>query len=109
MGLRISTNTTALNAQRQMAITRMHLDKSLEKLATLACSYAASSAQARASSVLVFASSPRTLGPEGDATARAAQPRSPRATPARAARPSTTSGLPMTAQLGSFGGPTSTM
>jgi flagellin len=34
MGLRIATNTTALNAQRQMAITRMNLDKSLEKLAS---------------------------------------------------------------------------
>ena len=34
MGLRIATNTTALNAQRQMAITRNHLDKSLEKLAS---------------------------------------------------------------------------
>ncbi len=34
MGLRIATNTTALNAQRQMANTRMHLDKALEKLAS---------------------------------------------------------------------------
>lgn len=34
MGLRISTNTTALNAQRQMSITRGQLDKSLEKLAS---------------------------------------------------------------------------
>lgn len=34
MGLRIATNTTALNAQRQMSITRMNLDKSLEKLAS---------------------------------------------------------------------------
>jgi flagellin len=34
MGLRISTNVTALNAQRQMAITRMNLDKSLERLAS---------------------------------------------------------------------------
>src|SRR3989344_8656518 len=34
MGLRIATNTTALNAQRVMAMTRMHLDKSLEKLAS---------------------------------------------------------------------------
>ena len=34
MGLRIATNTTALNAQRQMAITRANLDKSLEKLAS---------------------------------------------------------------------------
>ena len=34
MGLRIATNTTALNAQRQMAITRLHLDKSLERLAS---------------------------------------------------------------------------
>jgi len=34
MGLRIATNTTALNAQRTMAITRMNLDKSLEKLAS---------------------------------------------------------------------------
>ncbi len=34
MGLRISTNTTALNAQRQMAMTRMSLDKSLERLAS---------------------------------------------------------------------------
>src|ERR1700740_225314 len=34
MGLRIATNTTALNAQRQMAITRMHLDKTLERLAS---------------------------------------------------------------------------
>src|SRR5216683_977932 len=34
MGLRIATNITALNAQRQMANTRMHLDKSLEKLAS---------------------------------------------------------------------------
>jgi len=34
MGLRIATNVTALNAQRQMANTRMNLDKSLEKLAS---------------------------------------------------------------------------
>ncbi len=34
MGLRIATNTTALNAQRQMANTRLHLDKTLEKLAS---------------------------------------------------------------------------
>jgi flagellin len=34
MGLRIATNTTALNAQRQMAMTRVNLDKSLEKLAS---------------------------------------------------------------------------
>ncbi len=34
MGLRIATNTTALNAQRQMSITRMNLDKSLERLAS---------------------------------------------------------------------------
>ncbi len=34
MGLRISTNTTALNAQRQMAMTRSSLDKSLERLAS---------------------------------------------------------------------------
>jgi flagellin len=34
MGLRIATNVTALNAQRQMAITRSNLDKSLEKLAS---------------------------------------------------------------------------
>lgn len=34
MGLRIATNTTALNAQRQMAITRSNLDKTLEKLAS---------------------------------------------------------------------------
>src|SRR5215210_8197879 len=34
MGLRIATNVTALNAQRQMAVTRMNLDKSLEKLAS---------------------------------------------------------------------------
>jgi flagellin len=34
MGLRIATNTTALNAQRVMAITRMNLDKSLERLAS---------------------------------------------------------------------------
>jgi len=34
MGLRIATNTTALNAQRQMAITRGNLDKSLERLAS---------------------------------------------------------------------------
>jgi flagellin len=34
MGLRIATNTTALNAQRQMAITRNGLDKTLEKLAS---------------------------------------------------------------------------
>jgi flagellin len=34
MGLRISTNTTALNAQRQMAMTRASLDKSLERLAS---------------------------------------------------------------------------
>lgn len=34
MGLRIATNTTALNAQRQASITRGNLDKSLEKLAS---------------------------------------------------------------------------
>lgn len=34
MGLRIATNTTAINAQRQMAITRKHLDRSLERLAS---------------------------------------------------------------------------
>lgn len=34
MGLRIATNTTALNAQRQMANTRANLDKSLERLAS---------------------------------------------------------------------------
>jgi len=34
MGLRIATNTTALNAQRQMSITRLALDKSLEKLSS---------------------------------------------------------------------------
>src|SRR3954467_11241611 len=34
MGLRIATNVTSLNAQRQMAMTRMNLDKSLEKLAS---------------------------------------------------------------------------
>ena len=34
MGLRIATNTTALNAQRQTGITRLNLDKSLEKLAS---------------------------------------------------------------------------
>lgn len=34
MGLRISTNVTALNAQRNMGITRMGLDKSLEKLSS---------------------------------------------------------------------------
>ena len=34
MGLRIATNTTALNAQRQMSITRINLDKSLERLAS---------------------------------------------------------------------------
>src|SRR3954447_1182405 len=34
MGLRIATNVTALNAQRQMAVTRMNLDKSLERLAS---------------------------------------------------------------------------
>jgi flagellin len=34
MGLRIATNVTSLNAQRQMAVTRMNLDKSLEKLAS---------------------------------------------------------------------------
>ena len=34
MGLRIATNTTALNAQRQMAGTRMNLDRSLERLAS---------------------------------------------------------------------------
>lgn len=34
MGLRISTNTTALNAQRQLANTRIQLDKSLERLAS---------------------------------------------------------------------------
>src|SRR3954451_13886082 len=34
MGLRIATNVTALNAQRQISITRLSLDKSLEKLAS---------------------------------------------------------------------------
>jgi flagellin len=34
MGLRIATNVTAMNAQRQMSITRMNLDRSLEKLAS---------------------------------------------------------------------------
>jgi len=34
MGLRIATNTTALNAQRQMSNTRNELDKSLERLAS---------------------------------------------------------------------------
>jgi len=34
MGLRINTNTTALNAQRQMSMTRQALDKTLEKLAS---------------------------------------------------------------------------
>ncbi|MCM2276892.1 MAG: flagellin FliC [Oligoflexia bacterium] len=34
MGLRIATNTTALNAQRQMSNTRLNLDKTLEKLAS---------------------------------------------------------------------------
>ncbi|MFL5813879.1 MAG: flagellin [Bdellovibrionia bacterium] len=34
MGLRIATNITSLNAQRQMAITRGNLDKSLERLAS---------------------------------------------------------------------------
>jgi len=34
MGLRIATNVTALNAQRQMANTRLNLDKSLEKLSS---------------------------------------------------------------------------
>lgn len=34
MGLRIATNTTALNAQRQIMNTRNSLDKSLEKLAS---------------------------------------------------------------------------
>src|SRR3954454_22022417 len=34
MGLRIATNVTALNAQRQMANTRQNLDKSLERLAS---------------------------------------------------------------------------
>ena len=34
MGLRISTNVTALNAQRQMGVTRMNLDKSLERLSS---------------------------------------------------------------------------
>jgi flagellin len=34
MGLRIATNTTALNAQRQMSMTRTALDKSLERLAS---------------------------------------------------------------------------
>jgi flagellin len=34
MGLRINTNITSLNAQRQMSITRLNLDKSLEKLAS---------------------------------------------------------------------------
>src|ERR1700681_3786357 len=34
MGLRIATNVTALNAQRQMSNTRLNLDKTLEKLAS---------------------------------------------------------------------------
>jgi flagellin len=34
MGLRIATNVTALNAQRQMASTRQNLDRTLEKLAS---------------------------------------------------------------------------
>jgi len=34
MGLRIATNITALNAQRQMSITRGNLDKTLERLAS---------------------------------------------------------------------------
>jgi flagellin len=34
MGLRIATNITSLNAQRQMAVTRGNLDKSLEKLSS---------------------------------------------------------------------------
>jgi flagellin len=34
MGLRIATNVTALNAQRNMGITRGNLDKSLEKLSS---------------------------------------------------------------------------
>ena len=34
MGLRISTNVTALNAQRQMSVTRGNLDKSLERLSS---------------------------------------------------------------------------
>src|SRR5271156_2307713 len=34
MGLRIATNTTALNAQRQMAMTRGNLDRALERLAS---------------------------------------------------------------------------
>lgn len=34
MGLRISTNVTALNAQRQMMNTRLNLDRSLERLAS---------------------------------------------------------------------------
>src|SRR5471030_829214 len=34
MGLRIATNTTALNAQRQMSITKSNLDRTLERLAS---------------------------------------------------------------------------
>lgn len=34
MGLRIATNTTSLNAQRTLSMTRMGLDKTLEKLAS---------------------------------------------------------------------------
>ncbi|MEK6706154.1 MAG: flagellin [Bdellovibrionota bacterium] len=34
MGLRIATNTTALQAQRQMSLTKGQMDKSLEKLAS---------------------------------------------------------------------------
>lgn len=34
MGLRINTNVTSLNAQRNMAGTRMHLDKTLERLSS---------------------------------------------------------------------------
>ncbi len=34
MGLRINTNTTSLNAQRQVALTKGKLDKTLERLAS---------------------------------------------------------------------------
>src|SRR3954466_8031158 len=34
MGLRIATNVTSMNAQRQMAMTRGNLDKSLERLSS---------------------------------------------------------------------------
>lgn len=34
MGLRIATNTSAINGQRLLAVTKMHLDTSLEKLSS---------------------------------------------------------------------------